>query len=485
MGRDQQRRAIVKTLLSFASFVVFAGVVLSPAASAPSANRFSVHQEPRGIGNLVAPGDRVTLVYDAGVKSATGSVFVRNDLQRAFVRLPLGAERGPASTYRARVPARLIRGHKLLYYAVMHDKKSGRSARVPAAGARAPSSAWILEQPVVVNLGRHQFGQTRVPEAVVARARADQVGWQIHDPSCGCGPSFGPQSFLVGQDRSVWLHDSLNDRMLVWNPDAPDTIVRSVPLPPRSSDNDVALGPAGTIYVTGGIGHGLSFRWVLYHLSPTGEVLWRSRVAADLQGSRSFLVAANSLLRVGPDRTLFLLVGMPGLPGGEQGWMPVATPAGRPLSVPEQRRRTHWPYQPVAGGLRLLSEVYTPPGAETAPHEARYALIDRRGRLVRAWRVVSRTDMNSISVHTAELVGGDPVVVIDFVAETGGQRQWEYEVLRLGPHGTRARFSLSRAVFGDNILSDIRVGPDGKLYELGSSPTTGVAISRYSLGSQS
>jgi hypothetical protein len=36
-------------------------------------------------------------------------------------------------------------------------------------------------------------------------------------------------------------------------------------------------------------------------------------------------------------------------------------------------------------------------------------------------------------------------------------------------------------VYGDNILADVRVGPDGKLYQLGSSPTTGVVISRYSL----
>ena len=98
---ETRQEALMNKLLAFASFVVLAGVLLSPAASAPSANRFSVHQEPRGIGNLVAPGDRVTLVYDAGVKSATGSVFVRNDLQRDFKRLPLKAEKGPSSTYRA------------------------------------------------------------------------------------------------------------------------------------------------------------------------------------------------------------------------------------------------------------------------------------------------------------------------------------------------------------------------------------------------
>ena len=469
----------MKKLVTFAGFVVLAGVLLSPAASAPSAGRFSVHQEPRGIGNLVAPGDRVTLVYDAGIKSATGSVFVRNDLQRTFEQLPLKAEKGPSSTYRASVPARLVRGSKLFYYAVMHDKK-GHSARVPAADAT--SSAWILQTPVVVNLGRHQFDQTRAPEAVVARARADQVGWQINDPSCGCGPSFGPQSFVVGPDRSIWLHDSLNDRMLVWNPDAPDAIVRTVPLPERSADNDVALGPAGTIYVTGGIGHGASFRNVLYRRSLTGETLWRARVGKNAQDTGTFEIGSNSSLRAGPDGTLFLLAGMNSLPGGEQGWMPVATRGGSPVSVSNQLRRTNWPYQPVGNGLRLVSEVYTRQ-IDGAPHEVRVALVDRQGRVVRAWRVVSRTVINFR--YIPELVGGNPVVVLDATRGMGTDFKWEYEVLSLSPRGTRARFSLPHAVFGDNILPDVRFGPDGKVYELGSSPTTGVVISRYSLEGRS
>jgi hypothetical protein len=460
----------MKMLLPLAFSLALAGVLLSPAASAPSARRFSVHQEPRGIGNLVVPGDRVTIVYDAGIKSATGSVLVRNDLQRTFARLSLRPERGPSTTYRALVPPRLIRGHKLFYYAVVRDSK-GHSARVPARGS---SSAWILEQPIRVNLGVHRFGQTRQPEAVVARARADQVGWQLHDPSCGCGPSFGPQSFLVGPDRSIWLHDSLNDRMLVWNADAPDTIVRSVPLPERSADNDVALGPAGTLYVTGGTGHGETFRNVLYRLSPTGAVLWRARIGRTARDTGTFEIGVNSSLRTGPDGTLFLLAGMNSLPGGEQGWMPVATRAGRPLPVAAQIRGTHWPYQPVARGLRLVSEVFTRV-QDTAPHEVRVAVVDRRGRVERSWRIASRTVINFR--YTPEFVGGQPVVVLD---ATAGSR-WEYVALRLGPRGLRSQFSLARTVFGDNILPDVRFGPDGKLYELGSDPTTGVAISRFPL----
>src|SRR5215213_9291246 len=135
---------------------------------------------------------------------------------------------------------------------------------------------------------------------------------------------------------------------------------------------------------------------------------------------------------------------------------------------------------PVAGGLRLVSEVYTAK-PDTAPHEARYALIDRGGRLVRSWRVRSRTAIN-FNYATPELVGGDPVVVLDVTAGTNRTRKWEYLVLRLGANGVRTRFSLSRAVFGDNLLADVRIGPDGNLYQLASSPTAGVTIGRFSLG---
>ena len=83
---------------------------------------------------------------------------------------------------------------------------------------------------------------------------------------------------------------------------------------------------------------------------------------------------------------------------------------------------------------------------------------------------------------TPELVGGDPVVVLDATAQTRNEFKQEYVVLRLGPDGTRACFSLARAVRGDNLLAD--VGPDGKLCQLASSPTAGVVISRYSLGPQ-
>jgi hypothetical protein len=127
--------------------------------------------------------------------------------------------------------------------------------------------------------------------------------------------------------------------------------------------------------------------------------------------------------------------------------------------------------------LRLVGgETYTP-REDTAPHDLRYALVDRHNRVVRSWRILSRTEMN-FHLTVPELAGGDPVVVIDF--RNGGT--WEYELLRLGAHGARAHFSLSHSVWGTSILPDLRVGPDGSLYQLATSPDAGVVVSRFSLG---
>ena len=443
-------------------------------SAAARAKKFAPHQEPRGIGNLVTRSDHITLVYDAGVKSATGSVYVRNDLTHKFVRLPLASERGPASTFKARVPGRLLRGHRLVYYAVLRDPKTRRTARVPARGT---SSALILGHPVVVDLGRHRFGETRSPDEVVARARPDQVGWQLPPP--GQGPKAGPQSFAIGADHSIYLHDSFNDRMLVWKAGDPNRIVRSVPLPDRTADNDVALGPEGSVYVTHSEGVGADYHVVLKRLASTGEELWTGRLAGDFFGnSGTFEIGVNSSLRTGPDGKLHVLAAMTSLPGGQLGWMPVATPDGRPIASSAQRRGTGWPYQPIGEGQRMITEVYTAV-PDSAPHEIRVAIVDRRGNIVRAWRVISRTPIN---LHdTPDVLRGAPTLVLDVLEGNDTSSRWEYEVLRLVPDGSPTMFSVPHRVFGDNILSDVRLSssPGGGVYQLSSNPSFGVQILRY------
>src|SRR5690348_234176 len=97
------------------------GLILPATAASPAAKPLVAHQEPRGIGNLVAPGDRVQVAYSVDtphVTSPTGSLYVRNDGMTRFARLPL-------RRLSAFVPGRLVHGRLLTYYAVIRDPKSG------------------------------------------------------------------------------------------------------------------------------------------------------------------------------------------------------------------------------------------------------------------------------------------------------------------------------------------------------------------------
>lgn len=450
---------MMKTLLAIALAVV----AVPPAATA--AKGFAVHQD-NAVPQLLVPGDSVQVGYStdsSGVKSLGGTLFVRTDLQRRFSPLALAGKGRSVSRI---LPARFLLGHRLFYYAVIRDMKGKRSV---TTGKR---SAWILQRPVVVGLGTHVYGQTRQPDAVVARASAAEVGWDT-----GGEFNLGPQTLNVAPDGSAWLQDSYNSRLLVWRPGQPDSFARTVPLPGFAGGGDFVFGRDGTIYASspGFLGSDP----LLFHLSPSGEVFWSAQLPAALKG------AGELALRVGPDGTIYGEVGGEqtqalGGPSGDWGWLPVATATGKALPVAYQARHTVWGYQPLAGGLRLISAVYTPPRSQQGPKDVRYALIGHSGRAVRAWRVLSRTQIfpGGGPFFTPELVGGDPVIDLD-VARPG---QLEHVVLRLGPHSAEARFSLPYSIFGEGTsYADLRIGPDGKLYRLSTSPTNGVTISRYSL----
>ena len=327
---------------------------------------------------------------------------------------------------------------------------SAPSAR-PAAGSPVPAR--------IVKLGTHRFGHLRAPEAVVASAGPADVAFDQ-------GERIGPWSFEIARDRSVWLLDELNKRLLVWAPGHPNARPRRVALSPSFYVGDFALGPKGTFYVTT---RRPETPMLLDRLGAGGRLLWEQKLTT---------MNFNLQLRYGPDRTLYWVDPNFAKP---RRWVPAATPAGRPLSVAAQRKGAS--RQPLSTKLRLVSTF-------RSPHELDYTLIDRAGKLHRAWRVTSRTAIAPVLGNTPALIGGDLVVVIETSARIKGVFRMEYEVLRLAHNGpTRTRFSLAhsswldtsgRGAWGD-VMTDVRIGPGAKLYQLGSSPTMGVAIYRYSI----
>ena len=84
-------------------------------------------------------------------------------------------------------------------------------AAITLGTAAASPIKWVS-----VPLGTHQFGHLRSPEAVVARAGLNEVGFKKDGHGCGCmdGPG-GPVSFDVAQNGAIWMFDVLNHRLLV------------------------------------------------------------------------------------------------------------------------------------------------------------------------------------------------------------------------------------------------------------------------------
>jgi hypothetical protein len=333
----------------------------------------------------------------------------------------------------------LVTGLALLMAAVMAIPAQ------PAAASAAP--------PLPVPLGTHSFGHLRVPNAIVAQADPDEVGWESPPPGAD-GVSFGPWSFDIARDGSIWLLDEVNERLLVWQPGQPDRPARTVPLPFKAA-GDLALGADGTIHVTsmpaGGSGD------YLYALTSTGQVRWKTLLPEQR--------TVGSLLIV-DDMVYFHFTR----------WTPMTDTHGQPLPAAEQRRLAN-PHQPLSGGLRLSEKLIT-------PHELRLSLIDKAGQTVRGWQITSKTELGSIAAKAA-LVHDDLVATPCVSEQTKTKFLYECLVLRLPPiGGTSVRFAVapeSRVMWGSEHITGLRVGPDGQLYQLRSDRATGVSIARYSL----
>jgi len=314
---------------------------------------------------------------------------------------------------------------------------------------------------VAVPLGTHQFGHLRAPDAIVAKAGPNEVGFKMNGRGCGCtdGPA-GPVSFDVARNGSIWVFDVLNHRLLVWQPGHP-AHPRSISL--KGLDvRDFALGRDGTIYLNAVYAEppASDSGANLWALTPRGKVLWRAQA---LMGNA---------LRIGPNGALYS-VGL----NNHEAWTPLTTPSGRPLSLAAQRRQTVR-FQPLAGGMHLIA-------TQLGVHEVHFALADNAGKIVRAWRVTSRTQMAlALSVLTPSVVGGELVVQLNVSRQTG--RLSEHMILRLGQSGaTGKRFSLdANAVCcydGTGASTPLRIASDGQLYQLRTDQKTGASVARYSL----
>lgn len=323
--------------------------------------------------------------------------------------------------------------------------------RIVSVDIRRPLVAAAAGVPIEVPLGAHHFNALTPPDGVVARVGANGVGWE--QPAEGA--SQGPWSFEIGADGRTWLLDALNKRLLGWPAGAPARPTAVVPLPVLPAD--FVHGPGGDVYLTAP-GTAGEKTMVGYRVGPAGQVRWRQPLASDI---------FNDQLRLGPDGAVY---------DTGRHWIPITTPSGAPLSVTDQQRLTR-SYRPLPGGgaLRL-----TAPSAR----DVRVAVLDAAGRTVRSWRITSDTDLGPRLGAWPELAGGDPVVLLDVFDSnrTTEQNRMEQVALRLTRDGAVAPVHLDNAHWGDTLVAEYRLGPDGALYQLRTSRTGGVTIAQYRLG---
>jgi hypothetical protein len=331
-----------------------------------------------------------------------------------------------------------------------------------ASPAAATPIKWLA-----VNLGVHSFGHLSAPGAIVARAGADAVGFECGKPSactpekpsdgCGCIDTLpqGPTAVDVARDRSVWVLDGVKHRLLSWRR---GHAVRAVPLPSDVGDSDFVVGSDGTIYVFGGNVHGKPYL-TMYALTGTGHVRWKAATTVGSSQARLLLAWDGTVYAVGPSAS--------------PTWSPLTTPAGRPLPLSTQRRRSSH-LEPLARDLRLLT-------TQVSEREVHFALIDPRGSVVRAWRVTSRTSLD-LGRLVPTLERGELVVGLGIYQG----KKFETTILRLDASGPkRLRATLDgHAVWdpdGTTARSTLRIGSDGRLYQLRTDPAKGVTVARYGL----
>ena len=118
-----------------------------------------------------------------------------------------------------------------MYPTRLHVSALVRASLTLAAGltltlaAAVQPAAATSRVPPPVALGTHRFGHLRTPDAIVAPADPDQVGF-ASPPKGADGISYGPWSFDVAQDGSIWLLDEVNHQLLVWQPGQPERPTR-------------------------------------------------------------------------------------------------------------------------------------------------------------------------------------------------------------------------------------------------------------------
>ncbi|HYT30654.1 MAG TPA: hypothetical protein VEN82_07735, partial [Actinomycetota bacterium] len=313
---------------------------------------------------------------------------------------------------------------------------AGRSATLPAGGNGTPLRFYVVPSFRTVRMPVVPFGHVSKGETVLSLpwgTGSSRAGLVLGNES----PTLGPSSFDVDARGGIYLLDGLQDRLAVFSG---GRLVRETRLP-ASSQYDVAVAGDGTAFVLSR----REGRTVAFRVDPSGSLSGTFDLG-DVVPSEIRAVgggAAVKTLPVDAWRTL-----------GPRGLEP-GLDTGRPLS----------------DGGQLLTVA--------RPNEVRLATL--RGAVVsRAVRIGSSAALGELGLAEPDGKGGYVVVVHVWRQEPTPADQ--YEVVHVASGGRVTAFGVPNAAFAQTAaLSKFRLGADGTLYELTSSPD-GMRIVRFQIG---
>jgi hypothetical protein len=406
---------------------------------------------------LTMPDERAELTYevhcaagaDEGAEAgceARGAVFVRGAGRGSFQRIALTNRKSDDGVRQlaARIPDSISsQPGGFEYYAELEASDLGQRVTVPAGGADAPHASRSLENPVLIALGRHSFGNARRSGVRLALAAwgdgPDEVGLE-RGRQLG---AIGPSAFDVDAAGTVSVLDQAHRRLLRWHKGTREPV--RVPLSIFGTIADLAVGNDGSTYV----------------LESTAEPGRNALVRRFDDAGRELEAIetaerTSSQIRMARDGAHVL-----GHPSHH--WMPM-TVGGVPASREAQLRRGRAGRALRTGGELVLFRH---------ANEIRVAVISGRS-MTRSWRLTSATQL--AEVQRAESIGERLVLVVRMYEDDVD----EFAVLTLDRNGLVDRFTLDAADWAETApLSRFRLVGE-HLYRLGSTPA-GSFVDRFDL----
>lgn len=316
------------------------------------------------------------------------------------------------------------------------------AAALPGAGHASPLRFYVTGSMPTLAIPAAAFGALRPGTTALF------LPWGSGPTKAGLVPgneslATGPSAFDVDAQGRIHLMDGLQDRLAVFDH---GRLVRQTPVEVGARP-DVAVADDGTAYVLASTG-GLDGTATIQRIGPDGRRLGEGFPAG--QG-----MAAE--VRMAGDRPF-----VHQLPA--DAWTSPGGGAAPALSVG----------RPLAGGGQLLTVV--------RGNAVRLGLVDAAGRVGGAVELTSSAALGELALGEPDGRGGYVVVV--HVWRDGPAAADRYQVIHVSADRSISTFTVPNEEFAETApLSKFRLGPDGALYQLTSSPD-GMRIVRYQIGGE-